>query len=201
MKMTSQIKFGTDGWRDVIGENYTFDNVRSVAQATADYFNQNPPNKTQKNTVIGYDRRFLSDEFAQVVAEIMAGNGYNVLLADSPVPTPVVSWHTQKEKARFGIMITASHNPARFNGYKIKLHHGGPADANTCRSIEHNIGQQKIKRTSLAAGRKTGKIRSFNLMPKYFSALKMLVDFDKIKKSGLSFAHEPLFGVGASCFD
>ena len=201
MKTINRIKFGTDGWRDVIGENYTFDNVRSVAQATADYFKQNRPNKTKKIAVIGFDRRFLSDEFAQLVAEIMAGNGFKVLIADGPVPTPVVSWHTHKQKACFGIMITASHNPARFNGYKIKLHHGGPADGNTCRSIEQKIGKQKIKYTSFATGCKTGKIRPFNLMPNYFSALKMIVDFKKIQKSGLSFAHEPLFGVGASCFD
>ena len=201
MSRICRIKFGTDGWRDVIGEGYTFDNVRFVAQATADHFSKHSGNITQKKAVVGYDRRFLSDEFAQVVAEIMAGNGYQVLLADSPVPTPVVSWYTKKQKARFGVMITASHNPARFNGYKIKLHHGGPADPNTCRSIEAKLGLRKIKSTPLATARKAGKIQVSGLLPQYFSKLRSLVDFNRISNTRLSFAHEPLFGVGAGCFD
>ena len=109
--------------------------------------------------MVGYDRRFLSNEFAQVVAEILAGNDYQVVLADSPIPTPTVSWYTKKQKARFGVMITASHNPARFNGYKLKLHHGGPADVQTCRSIEKKLGTRKIKSIPLTIARKTGKIQ------------------------------------------
>ena len=135
------VKFGTDGWRAVIGEDYTFENIRLVAQATADYFARKQTRTTRKRMVVGYDRRFLSNEFAQTTAEVLTGNGYEVLLSDRPVPTPAVSWHTAKQKARAGIMITASHNPARFNGFKIKLHHGGPADPNTCRAIEQCLQQ------------------------------------------------------------
>ena len=201
MSRNCPIKFGTDGWRDVIGEDYTFDNVRFVAQATADQFSRHYMANTEKKAVVGYDRRFLSGEFAQVVAEIFAGNGYQVLLADSPVPTPVVSWHTKKQKARVGVMITASHNPARFNGYKIKLHHGGPADADTCRAIEAKIGLRKVTSTPLTTALKAGKIRVSDLLPRYFERLKNLVDFKRISNTQLSFAHEPLFGVGAGCFD
>ncbi len=195
--MNHPIKFGTDGWRAVIGEDYTFNNVRLVAQATADYFSRKLARKTLKKIVVGYDRRFLSDEFAAVTAEVLVGNGFQVVLSKSPVPTPAVSWHTARGKCRAGIMITASHNPARFNGYKIKLHHGGPADPDTCRAIENLIGTNPVRATPLKG--KEAKIK--DLLPEYFKALKKLVNFEVISKSKLNFAHEALFGVGAGCFD
>ena len=195
--MNHPIKFGTDGWRAVIGEDYTFNNVRLVAQATADYFSRKLARKTLKKIVVGYDRRFLSDEFAAATAEVLIGNGFEVVLSKSPVPTPAVSWHTAREKCRAGIMITASHNPARFNGYKIKLHHGGPADPDTCRAIENLIGTNPVRATPLKG--KEAKIK--DLLPEYFKALKKLVNFEVISKSKLNFAHEALFGVGAGCFD
>ena len=195
--MNHPIKFGTDGWRAVIGEDYTFTNVRLVAQATADYFTRKPAGRTLKQIVIGYDRRFLSEEFAAVTAEVLVGNGFQVVLSRSPVPTPAVSWHTARGKCRAGIMITASHNPARFNGYKIKLHHGGPADPGTCRSIESLIGKNPVRAMPLKG--KRSKVK--DLLPEYFKALKKLVNFELISKSNLNFAHEALFGVGAGCFD
>ena len=195
--MNHPIKFGTDGWRAVIGEDYTFNNVRLVAQATADYFTRKLAGKTLKKIVIGYDRRFLSDEFAVVTSEVLVGNGFQVVLSQSPVPTPAVSWHTARGKCRAGIMITASHNPARFNGYKIKLHHGGPADPDTCRAIENLIGTNPVRATLLKG--KGTKVK--NLLPGYFKAIKNLVNFNLISKSKLNFAHEALFGVGAGCFD
>ena len=195
------VKFGTDGWRAVIGEDYTFENIRLVAQATADYFARKQTRTTRKRMVVGYDRRFLSDEFAQTTAEVLTGNGYEVLLSDRPVPTPAVSWHTARQKARAGIMITASHNPARFNGFKIKLHHGGPADPNTCRAIEQNLQKRPVKQLTPIKAKRRKLLRTSNLLPKYFSALKRLVNFDLIQKTKLHFAHEALFGVGAGCFD
>ena len=195
------VKFGTDGWRAVIGEDYTFENIRLVAQATADYFARKQTRTTRKRMVVGYDRRFLSNEFAQTTAEVLTGNGYEVLLSDRPVPTPAVSWHTAKQKARAGIMITASHNPARFNGFKIKLHHGGPADPNTGRAIEQCLQKRPVKQLAPIKAKGQKLLRTSNLLPKYFSALKRLVDFDLIQKTKLHFAHEALFGVGAGCFD
>ena len=119
------INFGTDGWRGIIGKNFTFSNVAIVAQAIADYV------KSTKNlhhrAIIGYDNRFLSEKFAQTVAEVFAGNKIEVFLSKEPIPTPAVSLAVLKEKAGCGIMITASHNPSEFNGVKIKASYGGSA--------------------------------------------------------------------------
>jgi len=199
--MQYPVKFGTDGWRAVIGEDYTFNHVRLVAQATADYFARRHTNRTLKKIVVGFDRRFLSNEFAILTAEVLAGNGFHVLLSKSPVPTPAVSWHVAHGKCRAGIMITASHNPARFNGYKVKLHHGGPAEPKTCTAIENLLGTNPVRTTPLKTGQTKKLIRIVDLTPRYFKALKRLVNFEVIAKSKLNFAHEALFGVGAGCFD
>jgi len=115
-----RIKFGTDGWRAVIAEEFTFTNVERVAQATADYWNANPIAGTQSRAIVGFDRRFLSDQFARRVAEILAGNGLQVTLSTKPTPTPAVSLAVKAQRAIGGVMITASHNPAAFNGFKLK---------------------------------------------------------------------------------
>src|SRR5829696_7449001 len=106
----STIKFGTDGWRAVIAEDFTFANVERVAQATAIYWKNNPVPGTKQRAVVGYDRRFLSDQFARRTAEVLAGNGFQVTLTSEPTPTPAVSYCVTKEKAVGGVMITASHN-------------------------------------------------------------------------------------------
>jgi len=107
------IKFGTDGWRGVISDNFTFKNVRVVAQAVSDWIEKDFSNK---NVVVGYDTRFLSGEYAELVSRVMAANGIKVLLSNRAVPTPAVSLITREKHLCAGIMITASHNPARFNG-------------------------------------------------------------------------------------
>src|SRR5688572_29882115 len=106
-----KIKFGTDGWRAVIAEDFTFANIDRVAQATATYWLNNPEAGREKKIVIGYDRRFLSNEFAARTAEIFAANGFQVILTDRPTPTPAVSYAVWAMKATGGVMITASHNP------------------------------------------------------------------------------------------
>ena len=113
-----RIKFGTDGWRGVIAREFTFDNLSLVAQATMDYLNRD--GLGDKGLVIGYDRRFLSRDFARRVAEIAAGNGIRVRLTDGYAPTPAVSWAVRESGAGAGVMITASHNPPEYNGFKIK---------------------------------------------------------------------------------
>src|SRR5215208_1562102 len=113
----STIKFGTDGWRAVIAEDFTFGNVDRVAQATAAYWQANAIAGTQKKVVVGYDRRFLSDQFGQRVAQVSSGNGFEVILTSEPTPTPSVSYAVKKERAIGGVMITASHNPPMFNGF------------------------------------------------------------------------------------
>ena len=121
----SKIKFGTDGWRAVIAEDFTFANLERVSQATADCWNATPVAGTEKKVIIGYDRRFLSNEFGWRVAEIFAGNGYQVVLTSEPTPTPAVSFAVKAQRAIGGVMITASHNPPAFNGYKLKSYFGG----------------------------------------------------------------------------
>jgi phosphomannomutase len=116
--VAAALKFGTDGWRAVIAEDFTFANVDRVTQAAADYWNSHPPPGTRKRIIVGYDRRFLSDQFARRSAEILAGNGFEIVLTTEPTPTPSVSYAVKAQNAAGGVMITASHNPPSFNGFK-----------------------------------------------------------------------------------
>jgi phosphomannomutase len=195
------IKFGTDGWRAVIAEEFTFDNLDRVAQATAAYWRAHPAAGTEPRVVVGYDRRFLSDQFARRVAEIMAGNGLVTLLAPAPVPTPAVSFTVRRERAVGGVMITASHNPPRFNGFKLKAHYGGSADPAICQAVEAQLDRTPVQAVPFADAVNDGRIVERDLTVAYFAALKKLVDFPLIARSRLRFAHEALYGVGAGCFD
>ena len=121
----SGIRFGTDGWRGVIAEDFTFDNVRIVAQAAADYFRT--LTGVEPAVMVGFDVRFLSDRFARAAAEVLAGNGLRVLLLDRPYPTPYVSFEVRRRGLAGGVVITASHNPSSFNGFKVKATYGGSA--------------------------------------------------------------------------
>ncbi len=138
----AQIKFGTDGWRAVIAEDFTFANVARVAQAAADYWKSeisNPQSEIYRfarRVVVGYDRRFLSDRFAQITADVLAGNDFQVILTPEPTPTPSVSFAVKKMRAAGGVMITASHNPPIFNGFKLKSYYGGSSDSETCQAVE-----------------------------------------------------------------
>jgi phosphomannomutase len=197
----SNIKFGTDGWRAVIAEDFTFANVDRVAQATADFWKQNPVPGTHPKAVVGYDRRFLSDQFARRTAEVLAGNGLDVILTNEPTPTPAVSFMVKKEKAIGGVMITASHNPPAFNGYKLKAHYGGSAEPAICQAVEYHLGKTRVQAVPFDSAVENKKIIERNIRAPYYQAIKKLVDFPLIAKSKLKFAHEALFGVGAGCFD
>jgi phosphomannomutase len=191
------VKFGTDGWRAVIAEEFTFQNVDRAAQATADYWNAQPVPGAARTVVVGYDRRFLSDQFARRVAEVLAGNGFSVVLSGCAAPTPSVSFAVKQRKATGGVMITASHNPAIFNGYKLKAHYGGSAESAFCLEVERRIDQSPVR----ALGGAKAAVALEDLRPAHFKAIKKLVDFSRIAKSKLRFAHDALFGVGAGCFD
>jgi phosphomannomutase len=195
------IKFGTDGWRAVIAEDFTFANVARVAQATADYWSANPVAGTGKKVIVGYDRRFLSDEFARCTAEVLAGNGFAVVLTPEPTPTPSVSFAVKQLHAVGGVMITASHNPPTFNGFKLKSHYGGSSDSETCKAIEGWLDKNPVRTFKLADAVKAKQIVVRDVRPAHYAALKKLVDFKTIAKSKLRFAHEALFGVGAGCFE
>jgi phosphomannomutase len=194
------IKFGTDGWRAVIAEHFTFSNVERVAQASADYWSANPVSGTEKKVVVGYDRRFLSNEFGQRVAEVLAGNDFKVILTPEPAPTPSVSFAVKQHGAIGGVMITASHNPPMFNGFKLKSHYGGSAESSTCNQVESFLEKNPVKSLGLTAAR-GNQIEIEDVRPAHYTALKKLVDFKLVAKSKLRFAHEALFGVGAGCFE
>jgi phosphomannomutase len=190
----AQIKFGTDGWRAIIAEDFTFHNLDRAAQATADFWKNHPVDGANKSIIVGYDRRFLSDRFGRRVAEVFAGNGFRVFLSNCAAPTPAISFAVKTKKATGGVMITASHNPAIFNGYKLKAHYGGSAEPSLCQAVEKLIDQHPVQ--SASAG-----IEICDFRPAHYKAIKKLVDFKLIAKSKLRFAHEALFGVGAGCFE
>ena len=195
------IQFGTDGWRAVIADEFTFANVERVSQAAADYWAANPVRGTTKKVVIGYDRRFLSDAFARRSAEVFAGNGFQVVLTPCPTPTPSVSYAVKDQRAIGGVMITASHNPPVFNGFKLKAHYGGSADAATCKAVETFLDKSPVKTKALADALKARQVKIRDVRPAHYAAVKSLVDFELVAKSGLRFAHDALFGVGAGCFE
>ena len=147
----AQIKFGTDGWRAVIAEDFTFANVARVAQAAADFWKSeisNPQSdiyRFARRVVVGYDRRFLSDRFAQITAEVLAGNDFQVILTPEPTPTPSVSFAVKQMRAAGGVMITASHNPPIFNGFKLKSYYGGSSDSETCQAVESFLDKNPVR--------------------------------------------------------
>ena len=191
----AQIKFGTDGWRAVIAEDFTFHNLERVAQATADYWNNNPVAGTDKKAVVGYDRRFLSDQFARRTAEILAANGFAVTLTSVATPTPAVSFLVEAIGAIGGVMITASHNPPAFNGFKLKAYYGGSAEPAICQAVEGLVDKSPVQLS------KTTDFNVADIRPKHYEAVKRLVDFKLISRSKLRFAHDALHGVGAGCFE
>ncbi|HVR37241.1 MAG TPA: phosphoglucomutase/phosphomannomutase family protein [Methylomirabilota bacterium] len=197
----THIKFGTDGWRAVIAEGFTFANLDRVTQATADFWNQHPVEKTRPTVVVGFDRRFLSDQFARRAAEILAGNGFSVLLVKSPTPTPAISFAVKAEKAVGGVMITASHNPPAFNGFKLKAHYGGSAEPSMCQGVEALLDDSPVRSADFQEAIQSRQIVVKDVLPRYYTTIKRLVDFPLISRSRLRFAHEALFGVGAGCFE
>lgn len=192
-----QIKFGTDGWRAVIAEDFTFANVARVAQATADYWSAHPVPGTERKVIIGYDRRFLSDQFARRAAEVFAGNEFKVVLTAQPTPTPAVSFAVKAQRAVGGVMLTASHNPPAFNGFKLKAHFGGSAEPSMCQGVEAMLDKNPVRQAGLD---KSVPHKIADIRPAHYAAIKKLVDFKLIARSKLRFAHDALFGVGAGCF-
>jgi phosphomannomutase len=201
------IKFGTDGWRAVIAEDFTFTNVARVAQAAADHWKSEVRSPESGvfgralKVVIGFDRRFFSEKFAQTAAEIFAGNDFQVVLVPEPAPTPSVSFAVKAQRAVGGVMITASHNPPIFNGFKLKSFYGGSSDPATCQAVENFVDRNPVRSVKFDEALRGGQISIRDVRPAHFAALKKLVDFKLIAKSKLHFAHDALFGVGAGCFE
>ena len=197
----TEIKFGTDGWRAVIAEGFTFSNLDRVAQATADFWKSTPVAGTEERAVVGYDRRFLSDKFAARTAEILAGNGFEVTLTSEPTPTPAVSFMVKAQRAVGGVMITASHNPPTLtvlNLRRITVVRRNPPFA---RQSKNRLDQIPSRLWTSTRRSRIAGLSSSGSVPAHYQAIKKLVDFPLIAKSKLCFAHDALYGVGAGCFD
>lgn len=193
------VHFGTDGWRAIIGETFTFDNVRACAQATAEHFNATYG--TARHLVVGYDTRFLSDEFALSVARVLAGNGFQVQLASGPAPTPALSYRIIETGASGGVMVTSSHNPYMWNGIKIKPHYGGSASPEIVVDIEKRIPAiiADPSKERLAAA-SSDAITRFDPVPGYLDALRKQVDMARVRGAGFKVAVDPMFGAGQGLF-
>lgn len=203
--MAKTITFGTDGWRAVIADDYTYANLEKVALATARYFARYRNRK--HGIVIGYDARFMSREFAEKSAEVMANAGLTIKLADSIVSTPMVSLITKLDNATGGIVITASHNPARYNGFKIKGDFGGPAHPEMIALVEKelakvvrmkNLPRPKRVFAQLVA---SGKIVPTSMRRRYVENIAGKINLQLIKQSGLRILYDVMYGAGMGVLD
>jgi alpha-D-glucose phosphate-specific phosphoglucomutase len=202
MASGSGIKFGTDGWRAIIAEDYTYANVRICAQAMADYLKQE--SKASAGLVIGYDTRFASEGFAAAAAEVAGANGLPVLLSDRAIPTPVVSFAVINEKAGGGVVITASHNPGTYNGFKIKPDYGGSASPEVVAAVEERIewvyANNAVKRQPLQTLIDRGQVRLFDPTDAYLARVNELVDLTEVRNAGLKVVADAMHGAGAGYF-
>ncbi len=193
------IVFGTDGWRGIIAEDYTYDNLRKVALATARYVKSE--NSNNPAVVLGYDTRFMGERFAKEVALIIASQDVTVHLAEEFASTPQISFHTKQKGAEFGIVITASHNPMEYNGYKLKGGFGGPALPEQIAKLEAEL--RKIEAKTPKYNLKTldeyvseKKIRFFNAKESYIRNIRKKINVDVIKDADFKIIYDPMYGAG-----
>jgi alpha-D-glucose phosphate-specific phosphoglucomutase len=201
--MSNDIKFGTDGWRGKIAEDYTFDNVRRCTQGFANYLlTAYGPEGVKRGVVVGGDRRFNSENFAAAAAEVLAGNGIPVHFCGGGVPTPVISFSVKARTAIAAINITASHNPPGDNGFKVRDENGGAIDPDGLKKIEEMIPLNTItvKKVKFSEGVASGRIMEFNADEQYIEQIKKLVDLEPIKQAGLKILVDPMWGNGAGWF-
>src|SRR5215207_5821345 len=198
--MIYKILFGTDGWRGVIAEDYTFDNVRRAAQGFASYLLEQ--GRLGQWVIVGYDKRFHSENFAATTAEVLAANGLNVYLTNGATPTPVIAFAVVNKKACGAVNITASHNPPTDNGFKVRDENGGAIDPEGLKRIEVLIPDsvEAAKRIELNDGMRDGQIVMFDASEAYIINLRKLVDLQKIKEAGFTVMVDAMWGNGAGWF-
>jgi alpha-D-glucose phosphate-specific phosphoglucomutase len=185
----TEIKFGTDGWRGLIADDFTFENVRRVAGAIASYIlkSENPT----AGIIVGYDTRFLSDRAARTVAEVIADAGIPIRLANDYVPTPAVSYNVKKLGAAGGVMVTSSHNPWNWNGVKFKAKFGGSATPAIMKSIETELAADAMPKNGAGA-----KVEEVDLKTAYVEGVCQFVDLKMIRKANFKFAIDSMYGSG-----
>lgn len=206
--MAGSIRFGTDGWRAVIAEDYTFDNVRICAQATANYLHKSIG--AGARVVVGYDTRFASEDFAAATAEVLGTNGIHVYLTEATAPTPVVSHAVVNLKAHGGVVITASHNPASWNGYKYKGPDGSSAPTNVISEIEDEVASllsaeggnpmSNVHRRNLQELLAEGTVEWHDATSAYLSDISALVDAVGIRRMQGTVVVDSMFGAGSGYF-
>ncbi len=185
--MPTAIKFGTDGWRGIIADDFTFDNVRRVGNAIATYVHKNED--AGKGLVVGYDTRFASQRAAEIVSEVLAGSGIAVRLSDDYTPTPALSYAVKNLAATGGVMITSSHNPFNWNGVKYKASYGGSGTPAIMKSIEGELDSPRLERSG-------GSVTLADFKTSYVSAIKNFVDLKAIQKATFKFAVDVMYGAG-----
>jgi alpha-D-glucose phosphate-specific phosphoglucomutase len=191
--MTTQIKFGTDGWRGLIAEDFTFDNVRKVAHAIARYVVR--AERPERGVLIGYDTRFASERFARAAAEAVAATGTPVWLASDACPTPAISLLVRQRGAVAGIQISASHNPYRWNGIKLKASYGSSASPAIVAQVEAEL--EKVLRDGVPAlPPRNDLLHSLDVRTPYLDTLAALVDWDRLRASKFRFVIDPMHGSG-----
>src|SRR5437870_5308973 len=202
------IQFGTSGWRGLIARDFTFDNVRLATQGIADFLNSEIRNSKSEvfgrtpEVILGHDTRFLGREFSLTSAEVLAANGLTPLLCNRDAPTPVIAHAIRVRKAIGGINMTASHNPAEYQGLKFSTHNGAPATPEVTQQIEANISQRLAQNWSFpAAVIGTFECKTFDPQPAYFKQLRKLIDFATIRKARLKVAVELMYGTGRGYLD
>jgi phosphoglucomutase len=193
------IKFGTSGWRGIIGEDFTFENVRIATQGIANHLKKS--GQKGNGVVVAYDTRFLSEKFASEAAKILAFNGIQAYLCNRDVPTPCVSFETVRRKAMGAINFTASHNPPEYNGLKYSTANGAPALPEVTKQIEHEIQAVQQKNEKLDVYERSELIETIDPKDRYLNELRTKVDTEAIRKSGLRIAMDPLYGTSRDYLD
>lgn len=199
------VKFGTDGWRAVIAETFTFENLRLVSQAVADYWLDTAEPGAELETIIGFDTRFLSDRFAAEVARVMAANGITAYLARADAPTPAISYNIIHKKAIGGVMITASHNPPRYNGFKVKAAYGGAVSKQQIGAIERKLFaiHERIGANLMdyKKAEERGLIQKFDPAWPYYEHLTTnLINMDIISNGEIKVVADAMYGAGRGVF-
>jgi phosphomannomutase len=192
--MDTPIAFGTDGWRAVIADDFTYERVRAVAQAVAWYLEGDG-----RGVVVGHDTRFSAELFAREVARVLAANGHRVRVLDRPVPTPCITWTLVEEGRAGAVAVTASHNSAEFNGLKYKPDFGGSAPPEVTAKLETLSAralQEGVRAISFEEAQAAGSVQLVDPVPAYLAQVGRMVDLPRLRAAGLRVLHEPMYGAG-----
>jgi phosphomannomutase len=190
-----KIEFGTDGWRAVVADDFTYENVRAVAQGVANFLEGD-----SRPVAVAHDARFSAELFAREVTRVLAANGKRVILVDRPVPTPVASWTVIDRHTAGAVMVTASHNPAEFNGLKYKSDAGGSAAHELIAQIQEQTNlalNGTVKQMSFADAQEQGYVETIDARPAYMTQIGRMVDLPRLRNAGLKVLHEAMYGAGA----